>query len=233
VLPGEVPGIGTTSISLAPGIAYCESGSRSEDRVYLILAGGGEIIAGGVEYRVGRETIAHFPLGWELEIKGGGPGGMGILVVRQTLTGEDRAELIACDPVSRAAYLKAFDECAPYGEAIKSARTVSRTLLPSDIVPRMAIGTVEATGPDRVAPHRHPMLEQYFLGLEHNAITVIADDARIPLGSHELLHIPLGSNHGAEVAEGCRMRYVWMDFFHDRAGQDWLKQHIPLAPSKA
>jgi quercetin dioxygenase-like cupin family protein len=230
---GEVPGIATTSISLAPGIAYREPGSRSEDRVYLVLAGAGEIIAGGAEYRVGRETIAHFPPGWDVEIKAGGPGGMGILVVRQTLTGQDRQELLAYDAVSRTAYLKAFDECAPYGEAIKSARTVSRTLLPGGIVPRMAIGTVEAAGPDRVAPHRHPMLEQYFLGLEHNAITVIADDVRTPLGAYELLHIPLGSNHGAEVAEGCRLRYVWIDFFHDRAGQEWLKQHTPLAPSSA
>jgi hypothetical protein len=228
-----VPGIGTTSISLAPGIAYHEPGSQSEDRVYLLLSGGGEIIAGGAEYRVERETIAHFPLGWDVEIKARGPGGMGILLVRQTLTEADREELLTYHAVSRAAYLKAFAECAPYGEAIKSARTVSRTLLASDIVPRMAIGTVEATGPDRVAPHRHPMLEQYFLGLEHNAITVIADDARTPMGAYELLHIPLGSNHGAEVAEGCRLRYVWIDFFHDRAGQEWLKQHTnaPLWPS--
>ncbi len=163
VLADEVPGIATTSISLAPGVAYREPGSQSEDRVYLVLAGGGEIIAGGAEYLVGRETIAHFPLGWDVGFKAGGPGAMGILVVRQTLTGEDREELLAYHAVSRAAYLKVFDECTPYGEAIKSARTVSRTLLPGGIVPRMAIGSVEAAGPDRVAPHRHPMLEQYFL----------------------------------------------------------------------
>jgi hypothetical protein len=72
------------------------------------------------------------------------------------------------------------------------------------------------------------MLEQYFLGLEHNSIIVIADDARTPLGARELLHIPRGSMHGAEVAEGCLLRYVWIDFFHERAGQEWLKQHTPL-----
>ena len=50
-----------------------------------------------------------------------------------------------------------------------------RTLLPKDIVPRMSIGTVETVGPDRVAPHAHPMLEQLFLGLEGNDIVVRAD----------------------------------------------------------
>jgi quercetin dioxygenase-like cupin family protein len=107
--------------------------------------------------------------------------------------------------------VRKFAECPTYGEAIKSAKTTSRTLLPKDVVPRMSIGTVETIGPDKVAPHAHPMLEQFFLGLEGNDIVVHADGAQTALGANTLLHIPLGSSHGAEVAEGKKLHYVWMD----------------------
>jgi quercetin dioxygenase-like cupin family protein len=91
----------------------------------------------------------------------------------------------------------------------------------------MSIGTVETEGPDRVAPHAHPMLEQFFLGLAGNEIVVQADGARTTVGPYELLHIPLGSSHGAEVAAGKKLHYVWMDFFRDREGLKWLETHKP------
>jgi quercetin dioxygenase-like cupin family protein len=128
--------------------------------------------------------------------------------------------------------VKKFGECEAYHEAIKSAKTVSRTLLPKNIVPRMAIGTVETTGPDTVKRHRHPMLEQYFLGLENNNITVLSDSASTVLKENELFHIPSGSDHGAEVAEGNKLYYVWMDFFQDTKGMEWLKMHKPITPEK-
>ena len=232
VLPGEIPGIRSITLSLAPGVTHRVPASFEEDRVFLVLAGNGEITANGKGHPVAQETIAHFPVGWSVEVKTSGARGLDILVLRLTLTPADREDLAAHTDLNTVAYVRTFKECEPYGEAIKSAKTVSRTLLPKNIVPRMAIGTVETTGPDKVAPHRHPMLEQYFLGLKDNDITVVSDDTRTLLKANDLFHIPSGSNHGAEVADGRRLYYVWMDFFQDRQGLEWLNEHKPLAPAK-
>ena len=234
VLPNEIPGIRTTHISLPPHATHTEPATDAEDRVYLILSGTGELTSNDFHHPIAPETIAHFPLGWTVEIKATpttADQGLDILILRQTLTPPDREDLITHAAQARVPYLKTFAECPPYGESIKSPKTISRTLLPKDIVPRMAIGTVETTGPDQVAPHRHPMLEQYFLGLTNNDITVIADDLRVPLKPHDLYHIPLGSLHGAEVAPARKLHYIWMDFFQTRDGQAWLNEHKPLPPA--
>lgn len=47
-----------------------------------------------------------------------------------------------------------------------------------------------------------------------------------------MLHIPLGSNHGAKVEAGKKRHYVWMDFFMAKEGQEWLKMHKPVDESK-
>jgi len=91
---------------------------------------------------------------------------------------------------------------------------------------------VETTGPDAVAAHRHPMLEQLFLGLQDNDITVTADAVTARLTAFDILHIPPGSNHGAQVGAGKKLHYVWMDFFMTKEGQEWLKMHKPVANEK-
>ena len=125
-----------------------------------------------------------------------------------------------------------FADCEPYTEKIKSPNTVSRTVLPADIVPRVALGTVEAKGPDEVGAHRHPMLDQLFLGLSDNDITVHADGASAPLKEYSLLHIPIGSSHWVNVEEHKKMHYLWMDFFLTKAGEEWLNTHKPMKGDK-
>lgn len=230
LLPDEIDGVRSTFVFLSPGAISSEPVLEMEDQVFLILSGNGRISAGGKEYLVEGQKIAHFPLGWPVEVMGEGEQGVALLVLHLALTRDDLEDLTAYDERCRHPYLKGFQECETYGEKIKSPKTCSRTLLPHGIVPRMAIGTVETTGPDQVALHCHPMLEQYFLGLEDNDITVIADGKRIPLKADELFHIPLGSNHGAAVEEGCRLNYLWIDFFHDRSGLEWLKNHMLVTP---
>jgi hypothetical protein len=36
---------------------------------------------------------------------------------------------------------------------------------------------------------------------------------------------PLGFSHSVQVKEGAKMYYMWMDFFRDKAGEEWLKTH--------
>lgn len=129
-------------------------------------------------------------------------------------------------------YFTRFLDTQPYTEKIKSPNTVSRTVLPADIVPRVSLGTVEAKGPDEVGAHEHPMLDQLFLGLTDNDITVHADDASTTLKAYSLLHIPIGSSHWVTVDENNKMNYMWMDFFLTKEGQEWLKTHKPTNTEK-
>ena len=232
VLAGEVPGIRASVVSLGPGGRHAEGRTSTEDKVYLVLGGRGAVVADGKPLPVERQTIARLPVGTDTELAANAGSTLDVLVLRHALGDEDRADLAAHPENQAGPYVRKFSECPTYGEAIKSAKTTSRTLLPKDIVPRMSIGTVETAGPDRVAPHAHPMLEQFFLGLDGNDIVVHADGGQTPLGAHELLHIPLGSSHGAEVAEGRKLHYVWMDFFRDREGLRWLETHKPNEPAK-
>ena len=61
VLPGEIPGIRSTMISLASGVTHRERPSGKEDRVFLVLSGEGTFIAKGEKHAVIKETIAYFP----------------------------------------------------------------------------------------------------------------------------------------------------------------------------
>lgn len=77
-------------------------------------------------------------------------------------------------------YFTKFSDCESYSEAIKSTNTKSRTVLPSNYIPRIAMGTVD--------PHEHPMLKQLFLGLTNNHVVVSANEAKIDFPAYSLLH---------------------------------------------
>lgn len=228
LMVGEVAETVVDLVTVNGGATHAEPARPDEAVVWLLVAGKGSMQAKDRRYAVSGETIARAPQGWDWRITAEPGMTMQLVRVRRKLTAVDFEELRKFPEFQREPLVKAFQDCTPYGEAIKSPKTVSRTLLPENYVPRMAMGTVETTGPDAVAPHRHAMLEQLFLGLKGNAITVTADDARASLGEFMILHIPLGSFHGAQVEAGKKLHYVWMDFFADKAGQEWLKTHKPL-----
>ncbi|MEO9953785.1 hypothetical protein [Nonlabens sp.] len=100
------------------------------------------------------------------------------LKITSKLTDQDKMDLegFPAENTENVYYAK-FTDCKSYTEPIKSPNTVSRTILPNKIIPRIAMGTVQTTGPVKVGAHEHPMLEQLFLGLTDNDCTVYADDA--------------------------------------------------------
>lgn len=120
-----------------------------------------------------------------------------------------------------------YAECKTYRERIKSEKTVSRTLLPAEMFPRLCVGSVQTKGPDQVAAHAHPMLEQIFVGLGENDCIVTAHDADIRFGAWEVLHIPLGSRHAVRVEGGRSLHYVWIDLFREGEDMSWItREHI-------
>lgn len=228
VLAGAVAEVTLDLVSVVGPGRHEEPAAGGEGFVWLVLAGQGRMSTGGATFEVAGETVARAPQGWDWRIEAGEGESLHALRIRRRLNAHDLAEFEKYPENNTGPLVKKFSECPAYREAIKSPKTISRTLLPENVVPRMALGTVETTGPDEVGRHRHPMLEQFFLGLRGNAITVLADQSRAELGEFAILHIPPGSSHGAEVAAGNRLHYVWMDFFMSKDGQEWLKMHEPV-----
>ena len=232
LLPGEIKGVSTPLLSITGPWTYLEPSTPDQDKIYLFLRGKGTLRAHDQSFPIEDETIARLPVGWPAELEAPAGAALHVLVVRRQLEDRDLAELKKYPDNNAAAYVKKFRDCTPYGEAIKSAKTVSRTLLPENVVPRTAMGTVETAGPDKVGAHAHPMLDQLFLGLKDHDVTVHADEASKAMTENTLLHIPLGSSHWVEVGDGRKLYYVWMDFFESVEGQQWLKMHKPVQQNK-
>lgn len=230
VLPGTIHDVKTEYVSIVGPGRFQEHNHDGQEAVWLCVGGSTSLKTRDQTFAVKDETIAYAPEGWLWEIEV--PKGETLLALRITkqLSVDDKNDLKSALYVGNnaAPYVKTFNECIPYSEAIKSSKTISRTLLPEYFVPRLSIGTVETTGPDQVGRHKHPMLEQLFLGLRENNSVVTADDAKILFPPLSILHIPLGSMHGTQVADGNTLYYVWMDFFTTREGQQWLQNHKPV-----
>jgi quercetin dioxygenase-like cupin family protein len=119
-------------------------------------------------------------------------------------------------------YKTVFPVVVPYQDSIqyidpnKSEKTISRMMIPHEIIPRFTIGSVESYGYDLVRPHAHPMLDQFFYSFAENDMEVIIDGGKYNMKGDEIIHIPLGSNHGAEVTGDRHMHYMWVDFMPDK-----------------
>ncbi len=230
LMEGEILGVEVHHIAVGGPLAHEEVSAADVAVVWLVVDGRGTLSTRDQEVFVDGESIARAPQGWDWQIRAEPGSTLHLLRIRQQLTPDDLAEIPKHPELQQASYVKRFQDCEPYSEAIKSPKTISRTLLPEHYVPRMAMGTVETTGPDAVGEHKHPMLEQFFFGLRGNNITVTADGQAANLAEFALLHIPLGSMHGARVDDGNRMHYIWMDFFFNKEGQEWLQTHKPIQP---
>lgn len=207
--------------------------SKEFVKMFLFIKGNGVLSSNTSTFQIVPESIAIPLKGEKIEIDVALGDTLHYVSFTKKYTKEDYEDLSSYSQKNRPdIFFAKFSDCAPYTEKIKSPKTVSRTVLPQDIIPRVALGTVETSGPDEVGAHKHPMLDQLFLGLTNNDITVHADDKSTKLGAYSLLHIPLGSSHWVTVDAEKKLYYMWMDFFIDREGQEWLKTHKPIATDK-
>ena len=221
VLRSEIDGLKTAFRSITPGETVEIRAAAAEGRVCLFTSGVGTVDDGAARYEI-REVALYAPrhnTGFSLTPVGTH---LEVLELVIDLSAQDLKELEASSP--GLPLFRSYSQCPTYRERIKSAKTVSRTLLPEYTFPRLCIGSVQTAGDDHVGAHRHPMLEQLFFGLQDNACTVHADDAEMEFGEGVLLHIPLGSNHSVDVKEPNELHYIWIDLFRDRQGMDWIAQ---------
>lgn len=224
VLPGEVDSLDTFCTRLREGISKVYLPNKKIIRVLIFLHGDGLVIQGG--FNMDFDGLSLFvPYIHRKFIITSRKEQLSYMEIVLHLDDEDQKSL--GDRQDRFPYFIRYAECRRYDEDIKSADTVNRIILPEDVVPRLCIGSVQTSGPDEVGVHTHPMLEQFFLGLQGNDIQVVAGSDQARFRANELLHIPLGSNHGAKVAAGKDLHYIWIDLFHSMMDMDYItKSHI-------
>ena len=233
LLHGEIAGTEIKHIAvLGPSVQIFESLEGNVD-MYIFIKGNGVLKVDTMTYDLVPESIA-IPMAFStisIEVLEGEE--LHFVQFSKTLSSQDAADLKAFPSENKYdIFFTKFSDCEPYTEKIKSPNTVSRTVLPADIIPRVALGTVEAPGPDAVGAHEHAMLDQLFLGLAGNDIVVHADGKSAEFLEYSLLHIPIGSSHSVTVDEDKMMYYLWMDFFISKEGQEWLKTHKPISKDK-
>lgn len=227
ILEKEIKGISVEHIVITDKNGIIDAAKAGYKTIYLFVKGIGNVIAEDTNYEIIPETILLPNIVKNITIKATGKETLHYLKISSKLTAQDQLDLkeFPAKNTQKVYYAK-FSDCQSYTEPIKSPNTISRTILPNKYIPRIAMGTVQTKGPDKVGAHEHPMLEQLFLGLSQNNCMVYADDAKIDFPQYAVLHIPLGSNHSVSVEKDEMMYYVWMDFFLDKKGEEWLKTHI-------
>jgi mannose-6-phosphate isomerase-like protein (cupin superfamily) len=219
ILPGEIGSIKTFCAELRRQIASEYLPEAEKLRILLFTSGSGIIKQDGSDFLIDELALFVPDINREFTITGG-ENNLGYLEIVLPLSPEDL--LFLGDRADKFPYYVRYSDSRQYDEPIKSGKTVSRIILPEDIVPRLCIGSVQTSGPDEVGAHSHPMLEQLFFGLAGNDVVVMADSAEARFQENDLLHIPLGSRHGVKVGPGKSLHYIWIDFFHSIRDMDYI-----------
>ena len=210
---GEIPGTTVFHVTIPAGQAVTYPRDDAHYQIFVLMEGACEMETTGrkelFDYRV---TFVPAP------------------EEAMTLTAKENTQLLKIlwditeeDVGLRADYNPQFPLIIPYAEAIqyvdpnKSPKTISRMMIPHKIIPRFAIGSVESYGYDFVKPHSHPMLDQFFFSFAENNMSLIINGEHIPMGGNEIVHIPLGADHGVEVTGTDHLHYMWIDFLPDNA----------------
>ncbi len=226
ILKNEINGIRVERVVIAPESQKLDSFEDGNRTVYLFIKGTGVVSSETSSFDIVPESIYLPNIIDKYTIKSSDDDALVYLKIVCKLSNKDHVDLNEL-PIENTqnSYFAKFEDCQPYTEEIKSPNTISRTILSNEYIPRVAMGTVRTEGPDKVAAHEHPMLEQLFLGLSGNDCIVYADDNKVSFPQYSVVHIPLGSSHSVSVDKDKLMYYVWMDFFLDKKGEDWLKTH--------
>lgn len=226
LLPGEIPGAGVRHHALPAGTEMQVPQVADRLRVLFLVAGRVSLTdAGGAVTRLdGRACHVPHPDG---PLRVAADADAELLEILWVLTPEEFASVASGE--GSLPLTQPYSECEQYRDYFKSEKTISRTIVAPHVLPRFCMGSVESYGPDRIEPHAHPMLDQFFYGFAENDIELLVDGERHGMGGNLLLHVPLGSDHGVEVPDGKRMHYLWIDFFADGRDMDYIVDvHKPV-----
>ncbi len=226
ILPHEIEGVDFFYIGVDKERSFRFTQKKNHISIFLLIHGKGRIQQGDKIFNI-NEVALLVPSAMDEIIISATKSNLGILeiVLELPVVYQDYLDKQYC----KFPYFLSYSRCKQYKELIKSEKTINRTLLPENIIPRFCMGSVETEGPDEVGLHTHPMLEQFFFGLENNHCIVKADKSDSLFKENTLLHIPLGSQHGVKVEQGKMLNYIWMDFFQSESDMDYVrKSHLTI-----
>ena len=210
---GEIPGAAVFHVTVPAGQTLEVPADPAHYQIFVLMEGSCTVQTAGESLRFD-QRVTFVPAPEEA----------------LALTAQENAQLLKIlwditpeDVALRAQYNTAFPLVIRYADAIqyvdpnKSPKTISRMMIPHKMIPRFAIGSVESYGYDFVKPHSHPMLDQFFFSFAENNMSLIINGEYIPMGGNEIVHIPLGADHGVEVTGTDHLHYMWIDFLPDNA----------------
>lgn len=207
LLPGEIVGVRTRYISIKSGCTYECDPKDSNHRTLFFTKGSGNAASSGQVFEI--DEMAVFIPAFQVRYTITSTNGIEFLEI--SYEADEKDNNISSE--GNSPYFNKYSKCHTYREAIKSEKTINRTIIDINVMPRFCMGSVETYGEDIVQAHAHPIIDQLFFGLPCNSCFVKADNDEVPFEENTLLHIPVGSMHGVAVEEGHCLHYLWLDFF--------------------
>jgi len=225
LLPGEIKGASLVFHGMLAGDTEKITGDSHVLHVMFLLTGNVKLAGNGHETPIKTQAAFIPEAGKKVNISASEESQW--LEIRWDLNDNDVEFLAESDleyPI-----VSFYDRCAHYRDPFKSNQTISRSIIGHHLLPRICMGSVESYGFDRVEPHAHPLIDQFFFSFPENDAELLVDGARKQFRGNTLVHIPLGSTHGVEVRKGKKMHYLWIDFILNKKGIDYLnKLHRPI-----
>jgi len=224
VMPGEIKGVLIEFFGMK-GSVETEGGQQTDNYDVLFFVEGKAVLEiGGKEFKPGKYFIARIPLNEKYNICANEGEQSHFLRIRKYLDKDDLKVISENKEEHSDLFVKSLDDSPVYIEDILSGKSRNRMILPEGKVPRFCMGTVETEGPDSVAEHEHPMLDQLFLGMKGCRGRCRANGESAPILENMILHVPLGSKHSVSVADGDRLDYIWFDFFFKLEDQKYMNE---------
>lgn len=208
MLGGEIPGAELIHYSLSAGGSKSFAPDSKFIRIFFLCSGAAAFRSGEKRAEYSEKAVyTDLP---DQEVKVTAVQDCDFVEIRWELTEEDTRELYAnkgCFPLT-----EAYEDAVQYRDPFKSETTISRAIIRQGIIPRFAMGSVEAVGDDLIGQHAHPLLDQFFFSFPENDMYLLVDCRIFPMAGDTLLHIPLGSNHGVLCLGEQKAHYLWLDF---------------------
>lgn len=207
MLGGEIPGAAVYSHSLPGGEKKIFQGEKEFIRIFFLCQGSASFEADGKSFSYDEKAV--FVALPQDQVTVEAKRDCGFLEIRWDMNESDLKDLEAIKdqfPISQA-----YADALQYRDFFKSETTISRAILKQSVIPRFAMGSVEAKGDDLVGQHAHPLLDQFFFSFPENDMDLLIDCRICPMKGDTLIHIPLGSNHGVIARGPQRMHYLWID----------------------
>jgi len=207
MLTGEISGAGVYSYTIKSNNSLSFEGQNKFIRIWILCKGAVSFSAEGNEYTYSEKAMFVTKPESSLDIKA--TADSSLLEIRWDMNESDLEDLATSTTQFPIAFK--YADAPQYRDFFKSETTISRALLKQAVIPRFALGSVEAKADDLVGQHAHPLLDQFFFSFEENDMDLLIDCRICPMKGNTLLHIPLGSNHGVIARGEQKMHYLWID----------------------